>query len=67
MNRVILIIQNDQLLKLRSLMLSNLAMVSTWMGDHSGVEVDAAVKNTVKSQEWRIGTSNIKTLETKKL
>ena len=42
-------------------------MVSTWMGDHSGVEVDAAVKNTVKSQEWRIGTPNIKTPETKKL
>ena len=23
-------------------------MVSTWMGDHSSVEVDAVVKNTVK-------------------
>ena len=26
-------------------------MVSTWMGNHSSVEVDAAVKNIVKSQE----------------
>ena len=26
------------------------AMVSTWMGDHSSVEVDAVVKNTVKSR-----------------
>ena len=33
-------------------------MASTWMGDHSGVEVDAVVKNTVKSQEWRNGDSN---------
>ena len=32
-------------------------MVSTWMGDHSGVEVDAVVKNTVKSQEWINGAS----------
>ena len=33
-------------------------MVSTWMGDHSSVEVDAVVKHTVKSQEWRNGASN---------
>ena len=26
--------------------------VSTWMGHHSSVEVDAVVKYTVKSQEW---------------
>ena len=35
-------------------------MISTWMGDHtdhSGVEVDAVVKNTVKFQEWRNGAS----------
>ena len=32
-------------------------MVSTWMGDHSSVEVDAVVKNTVTSQEWRNGAS----------
>ena len=25
-------------------------MVSNWMGDYSSVEVDAVVKNTVKSQ-----------------
>ena len=30
-------------------------MVSTWMDDHSSVEVDAVVKNTAKSQEWRNG------------
>ena len=43
-------------------------MVSTWMGDHtdhSGVEVDAVVKNTVKFQEWRNGPP-IKTSEAKK-
>ena len=33
-------------------------MVITWMGDHLGVEVDAVVKNTVKSQQWRNGASN---------
>ena len=32
-------------------------MVSTWIGDHSSVEVDAVVKNTVKSQKWRNGAS----------
>ena len=41
-------------------------MVSTWMGDHSSVEVDAVVKNTVTSQEWRNGTSN-KKIKNKKL
>ena len=41
-------------------------MVSTWMGDHSSVEVDAVVKNTVKSQEWRNGASNKKLLRQKK-
>ena len=41
------------------------AMVSTWMGDHSSVEVDAVLKNTVKSQEWRNDASN-KTPEAKK-
>ena len=30
-------------------------MVSTWMGDHLSVDVDAAVKNTVKSPERRNG------------
>ena len=30
-----------------------------WMGDLPSVEVDAVVKNTVKSQEWRNGASNI--------
>ena len=35
-------------------------MVSTWMDDHSSVEVDAVVKNTVKSEEWRNGASNKK-------
>ena len=29
--------------------------VSTWIGDHSSVEADAVVKNTVNSQERRIG------------
>ena len=33
-------------------------MVSTWMGDHSSVEVDAVVKSKVKHQEWRIGASS---------
>ena len=33
-------------------------MGSTRMGDHSIVEVDAEVKNTVKSQERRNGASN---------
>ena len=33
-------------------------MVSTWMGDHSSVKVDAVGKNTVKSQEWINGASN---------
>ena len=41
------------------------AMVSTLMGDHSSVEVDAVVKNTVKFQEWRNGPP-IKTPEAKK-
>ena len=40
-------------------------MVSTWMGDHSSVEGDAVVKNTVTSQEWRNGASQ-KTPETTK-
>ena len=31
------------------------SLVSTWMSDHSSVEVDAVVKNTVKSHEWRNG------------
>ena len=42
-------------------------MVSTWMGDHSGVEVDAVVKNTVKSQEWRNEASNKHSCSKKKL
>ena len=29
------------------------------MGDHPGVEVDAVVKNNVKSQEWRNEASDI--------
>ena len=39
-------------------------MVSTWMGDHLSVEMDAVGKNTLKSQEWRNGASN-KTPQTK--
>ena len=38
---------------------SNLATVSTWMGDHSSVEVDAVVKNTVNTQEWSNRASNM--------
>ena len=41
-------------------------MVSTWMGEHLSVEVDAVVKNRVKSQEWRNGASNVKLLRPKK-
>ena len=42
-------------------------MVSTWMGDHSSVKcMDAVVKNTVKSQEWRNGDYNKKLLRPKK-
>ena len=34
-------------------------MVSTWIGDHLGVEMDAAVQTTVKSQERKKrGASN---------
>ena len=40
-------------------------MVSTWMGDHSSVEVDAVVKNTVKLRSGEMGPP-IKTPETKK-
>ena len=39
---------------------------ATWMRDHSCVEVDAVVKNTVKSHEWRNGASNEKLLSQKK-
>ena len=34
---------------------STWAMVSTWMGDHSSVEVDAVVKNTVKLRSGETG------------
>ena len=40
-------------------------MVSTWMGDHSVVEVDDVEKNSVKSLEWRNGASNKNFLATK--
>ena len=48
----------------RSLKLSNLGygywLALGWVtNDHSSVEVDAVAKNTVKSQEWRNGASNI--------
>ena len=42
-------------------------MVSTWMDDHSSVEVDAVVKNTVKSEEWRNGASKINSRGKKKI
>ena len=42
-------------------------MISTWMGAWPfKCEVDAVVKNTVTSQEWRNGASDKKTPEAKK-
>ena len=35
-------------------------MFKTGMGDHLSVEVDAVVKNAVKSQKWRNGASIIR-------
>ena len=45
---------------------STWAMVSTWMGDHSSVEVDAVVKNTVKLRSGETGPPIKKLLRQKK-
>ena len=50
----------ETLVSTRSLKLSNLGQVCTWMGDHSSVEVDAVVKKYCKKpRDVRDGPSKI--------
>ena len=42
-------------------------MASTWMGDHSSVEVDAVVKKSVQFQERRNGGTQIHVSGAKKI